>query len=129
VITILTTGSRGDVQPYLALGIELKRAGYRVQVAAFENYETFVKEQGLEYHPVKGDVTAAASSLEGQEAMKADNPLKFILSLSKLKKLVNDLQSDFYEACIGSEAIIYHPGAPIGYFAAQRLKIDRKSVV
>ena len=123
MITILTTGSRGDVQPYLALGIELKRAGYEVQVAAFENYEAFVKEQGLEYFPVKGDVTAAASSLDGQEAKKADNPLKFILSLNKLKKLVNDLQSDFYEACIGSEAIIYHPGAPIGYFAAQRLKI------
>jgi sterol 3beta-glucosyltransferase len=123
VITILTTGTRGDVQPYLALGNELKKTGYRVRVAAFENYEALVKEQGLEYFPVKGDVTAAASSVDGQEAMKADNPLKFILSFSKLKKLVNDLQSDFYEACIDSEAIIYHPGAPIGYFAAQRLKI------
>ena len=123
MITILTTGSRGDVQPYLALGNELRKTGYRVRVAAFENYETLVKEQGLEYYPVKGDVTAAASSLDGQAAKKADNPLKFILSLNKLKKLVNDLQSDFYEACIDSEAIIYHPGAPIGYFAAQRLKI------
>jgi sterol 3beta-glucosyltransferase len=32
-ITILTVGSRGDVQPYLALAGGLRRAGYQVRVA------------------------------------------------------------------------------------------------
>jgi len=31
-ITILTTGSRGDIQPYLALGMGLRQAGHCVQV-------------------------------------------------------------------------------------------------
>ena len=123
MITLLSTGSRGDTQPYLALGKALKKAGFDVRVAAFENYETFVKSHDLEFYPIQGDVSKVASSLGSQKAMQADNPLKFLLSFNKLKKLIFDLQNDFYEACIGSEAILYHPGAAIGYFAAQQLGI------
>lgn len=50
--------SRGDTQQFIALGLELKKAGQHVCVAAFENYETFVKSYGLEFYPVKGDVRA-----------------------------------------------------------------------
>ena len=123
MITILTTGSRGDTQPYIALGMALKKAGQAVRIAAFENYESFVKSYGLEFFPIKGDVSRAASSDIARDAHKADNPLKILLSFNKLKSLVIDLQKDFFAACAGSDAIVYHPGAPIGYFTAQQLKI------
>jgi sterol 3beta-glucosyltransferase len=123
LITILTTGTRGDLQPYLALGVVLKKAGYTVRISAFENYETFVKSCGLEFFPIKGDISKVASSDSTRHAKQADNPLKLILSFNKLKSLVFDLQKDFFAACIGSDAIVYHPGAPIGYFAAQYFKI------
>ena len=123
MITILTTGTRGDTQPYIALGMALKKAGQAVRIAAFENYETFVKSYGLEFYPIKGDVSRAASSDNALDAHKADNPLKVLLSFNKLKSLVLDLQKDFFAACAGSDAIVYHPGAPIGYFTAQQLKI------
>jgi sterol 3beta-glucosyltransferase len=123
VITILTTGTQGDTQPYIALGMELRKAGQTVRIAAFENYETIVKRYGLEFYPIKGDVTRVASSDNVRDAMKADNPLKLFLSFNKLKSLVVDIQKDFFLACAGSDAIVYHPGAPIGYFAAQYLKI------
>ena len=123
LITILTTGSRGDTQPYIALGVELKKAGHTVRIAAFRNYEALVKEYGLEFYPIEGDVARVASSEDVKEAMKADNPLKLILSFNKLKSFVVDMQKDFFNACKGSDAIVYHPGAAIGYFAAQYLKI------
>jgi sterol 3beta-glucosyltransferase len=123
LITILTTGTRGDVQPYIALGLELKKAGQSVRIATFENYENFVTSHGLEFYPIKGDVSMAASGENGQDAMQADNPLKVLLSFNKLQSLVFDLQKDFFNACLGSDAIIYHPGAAVGYFAAQYLKI------
>jgi sterol 3beta-glucosyltransferase len=123
VITILTTGSRGDVQPYIALGIELKKAGHTVRLVTFENYGAWVKSFGLDFYPIKGDVSKVASSESMSEARKADNPLKLLLSFNKLKSLVNDLQKDFFNACAGSEAIVYHPGVAIGYFAAQHLQI------
>jgi hypothetical protein len=35
LITILNGGTRGDTQPYVALGVAPKKAGYRVRLAAF----------------------------------------------------------------------------------------------
>jgi sterol 3beta-glucosyltransferase len=123
LITILTTGTRGDTQPYLALGLELKKAGHQVRIAAFENYKTFVESYDLEFYPIKGDVSMIASGESVSHARKADNPLKVILSFNKLQSLVFNLQKDFFNACTGSDAIVYHPGAAIGYFVAQHLKI------
>ena len=123
MITLLTTGSRGDIQPYLALGVELKKAGYGVGVATFENYADFVTGYGLEFFPIKGDVSRVIASQEVRGAKRADNPLKFLLSFNKLKSLVADVQEDYFNACIGAELIVYHPGAAIGYFAAQHFKV------
>ena len=38
-ISIITIGSRGDVQPYIALGSGLQKAGHRVQLVADELYK------------------------------------------------------------------------------------------
>jgi sterol 3beta-glucosyltransferase len=123
LITILTTGTRGDTQPYIALGLELEKAGHRVRLAAFQNYEAFVKGFGLEFYPIKGDVSIVSAGQTGKDAMHADNPLKLFLSFNKLKSHVFDLQRDFFDACVGADAIVYHPGAAIGYFAAQYFNI------
>ena len=123
LITMLTTGTRGDTQPYIALGRELKKAGHTVRIAAFENYETLVKSYDLEFYPVKGDVAMVASSDDAQFARQANNPLKVLLSFKKLQSLVFDAQKDFFGACNGSDIIVYHPGAAIGYFIAQYMEI------
>ena len=44
LITILSIGSRGDVQPYIALGVALKKAGATVRIVSFENFGDFVKQ-------------------------------------------------------------------------------------
>jgi sterol 3beta-glucosyltransferase len=123
LITILTAGSRGDVQPYISVGRELKKAGHAVRVATFKNFEHLVKGSNLELYPVRGDVAAMATGDSLQGARQADNPLKLILSFNVLKSHVFDLQEDFFNACAGSDAIVYHPGVPLGYFMAQHLKI------
>jgi sterol 3beta-glucosyltransferase len=123
MITILTTGTRGDTQPYLSLGLELKKAGYHVRIAAFENYKDFVESTGLEFYPIRGDVSKVTASDGARGARTADNPLKLLLSFNKLRSLVFDLQQDFFNACIGADAVVYHPGAAIGYFAALHLNI------
>ena len=123
VITILAAGTRGDVQPYIALGIELKKTGHNVRIATFKNFENFVKGYNLEFYPIRGDVSRVALSESTRDARQADNPLKLVLGFNRLKSYVFDLQEDFFDACTGSDAIVYHPGVPIGYFAAQYLKI------
>lgn len=122
-ITILTTGSRGDTQPYIALGVELKKSGHAVRVATFQNYESFVTDHGLEFYRIRGDLSLVVASIQGDKTMRADNPLKLLLSFNKLKEHVFDLQQDFFNACKDSDIIVYHPGAAVGYFAAQHFKI------
>lgn len=123
---MLATGTRGDVQPYIALGVALQAAGkYRVRIAASETFESLVKGFGLEFYPVQEDISKIASDSRVQNAMEADNPLKIILSFSNrdLQPYFVAMQKKFYAACQGSDAIVYHPGAAIGYFIAQALKV------
>ncbi|KAF8589708.1 glycosyltransferase family 1 protein [Ramaria rubella] len=54
-IVIMIVGSRGDVQPFLALGQRLKKYGHRIRVATHEMFRSFVKEAGLEFFNIGGD--------------------------------------------------------------------------
>ncbi len=123
MITILAAGTRGDVQPYVALGTALKKAGQTVRIATFQNFERLVTGQGLEFYPVRGDVMQAAASEAARSAQKADNPLKVLLSFNRLKSMASNLQQDFFDACDGADAIVYHPGQIVGYFIARERSI------
>ena len=51
-LAILTAGSQGDVQPYVALGGGLRDAGFTVRVATHAGFRDLVESQGLEFAPV-----------------------------------------------------------------------------
>lgn len=123
LITILAAGSRGDVQPYIALGMALKNLGCQVRLATFESYAGLIQQHGLELFPVRGDLSQIVAGADGQAAMQADNPLKIALSFNQLSKYVYELQADFFAACAGASAIVYHPGAVLGYFIARQRQI------
>ena len=122
-ITILAGGSRGDTQPFVALGVALKKAGHDVRVTAHENFQGFVEGLGLEFHPLGGDVTRVVGDEGVRKALEADNPLKMLRSFRTLKALAYDMQKDHYAACQGADAVVYHPGAAIGYFAAREMDV------
>jgi UDP:flavonoid glycosyltransferase YjiC (YdhE family) len=54
-IVIQVVGSRGDVQPFIALGNELQHDGNRVRIATHDVFGPFVREHGLEFYPIGGD--------------------------------------------------------------------------
>ncbi|KAJ5884929.1 Sterol 3-beta-glucosyltransferase [Penicillium taxi] len=54
-IVIQIVGSRGDVQPFIALGNALQSHGHRVRIATHDVFENFVKESYLEFFPIGGD--------------------------------------------------------------------------
>ncbi|WP_374055890.1 glycosyltransferase [Rossellomorea sp. FM04394] len=121
-ISLLTTGTRGDTQPYIALGKELKNLGHEVKLAAFENYGELVEQHGLHFHPIKGDIAKISREM-AKSSIESDNPIKFFSSFQKMKPYIKDkqlgMQTDLFEACEGADAIIYHPGAAIGQFAGE----------
>ena len=55
-VVIQIVGSRGDVQPYVALGLLLKKKfGHRVRIATHPVFKDFVTENGLEFFSIGGD--------------------------------------------------------------------------
>lgn len=55
-VVIHVVGSRGDVQPFVALGRVLKNSyGHRVRLATHGTFKNFVEENGLEFFEIGGD--------------------------------------------------------------------------
>ncbi|KAI9007232.1 hypothetical protein BC832DRAFT_610422 [Gaertneriomyces semiglobifer] len=54
-IVIQIVGSRGDVQPYIALGKELAVHGHRVRIATHEVFRKWVRGHNMEFFPLGGD--------------------------------------------------------------------------
>ena len=53
-IVIPVTGSRGDVQPYIALGKKLCAAGHDVRLVTHEDFEKPARENGLSFWALGG---------------------------------------------------------------------------
>jgi sterol 3beta-glucosyltransferase len=72
-ITLLTYGSRGDVQPFLALGAGLRRAGHAVHIAAPERFAGPAHAHGMEFTALPGDVEAMTRAMvdeAGEDVMR-----------------------------------------------------------
>ena len=56
-VVIQVVGSRGDVQPFIALGHELRKYGHRVRIATHNMFDDFVRNSGsvLEFYPIGGN--------------------------------------------------------------------------
>ncbi|KAL5641789.1 hypothetical protein ACGC1H_002028 [Rhizoctonia solani] len=54
-VNIMVVGSRGDVQPYLALGKQLQQYGHDVRLSTHETFRKMVKDAGLRFYNIGGD--------------------------------------------------------------------------
>jgi len=54
-IVCLTIGSRGDVQPYIALCKGLIKEGHRPKIATHAEFEPWIRKHGIDFAPVEGD--------------------------------------------------------------------------
>ena len=68
--TIFTVGSRGDVQPYVALGNALAERGLDVTIATHEPFRGFVIDRGLGFAPLPGDPRELLATPEAQELLR-----------------------------------------------------------
>lgn len=74
-LTLFTVGSRGDVQPHVALGLGLQAAGFDVTVSTHEPFRTFVEAHGLGFAPLPGDPRAVLETPEAQEMLRSGTGL------------------------------------------------------
>jgi UDP:flavonoid glycosyltransferase YjiC (YdhE family) len=108
-VAILTLGSRGDVQPYVALGRGLAAAGHEVTVATHACWETFVRQHGLAFSPVAGDPRGALEGEAGQMWLASDrNPFRFMRRMAEIgRPLLWQAADDYWAACQRADLILF----------------------
>lgn len=120
-ITIATVGSRGDIQPYVALGWGLQQAGHHIQLAADTEFETFIRGHGLDFAPVNADPRQA---LEEDIRQIGSNPIRLLNWIKRnLKPVAHQYVVDIKQACQGSDGILYSTLAFLSYHVAEALQI------
>jgi sterol 3beta-glucosyltransferase len=63
-IAIIAGGSRGDVQPYVALGKGLKEAGHTIRILSSDDFRDLVTDYGLDFFTTGGSAQAVAQNLQ-----------------------------------------------------------------
>jgi sterol 3beta-glucosyltransferase len=120
-IYILTIGTRGDVQPYVALGLGLKAVGHEVIIATLAEFEDLVTAYGLWHAPLRGDFLKVAQAAEnGSTGKKRGNPFQVIRQYIEMAK---DTLADEWENAQAAEVLIYNPATFGGYDIAEKLGV------
>ena len=126
-ICILTMGTRGDVQPFLALGQRLGDAGNRIVVSASENLRPLVEECGLEYAFLNQDLIRLMDRGETKQVLAGGGLATYLRKAPAMMKLVKPLMRKSLEeqwlAAKDADAIIFHPKAVAGRHIAEKLSI------
>jgi sterol 3beta-glucosyltransferase len=105
---MVTLGSRGDVEPFIALGLGLRAAGHEVSVATGVDFEPVVRALGLGFIPVGGDMQAAISGEEGRRMLRTKNPVAFVRRLRRTAEpIIHTMQEDIWAAVQGADACVF----------------------
>lgn len=115
-IFIVTVGSRGDVQPYVALGKGLQKVGHVVTLCTASRFESFVTKHGLRYGYMNDDMLKLMDSDQGRDLMEnTTNVWEIVKANIRLYKQVGPMQhtmlNDSWAAAqqANPDLIIFHP--------------------
>ena len=110
-ITLLASGTRGDVQPYLALGIGLRDAGYAVRVATHKNFVAQVEQYRLSPAALADNPSDLFARPGGEDALRFSGNwgrnLRATLQYWRdAQPVLERLLVSAWEACQGSDVIV-----------------------
>ncbi|KAI8803606.1 hypothetical protein BJ742DRAFT_749002 [Cladochytrium replicatum] len=119
-ITCLTIGSRGDVQPYIALCKRLMQSGHHCRIATHLEFKGWIESHGIEFREVGGNP---------EELMRlcVDNGMftySFLKEgLGRFRGWLDELLMSAWDACQGSDVLIDSPSTLCGVHIAEALGV------
>lgn len=108
-IVIQVVGSRGDVQPFLALGSELQRHGHRVRLATHGVFESFVRESGLEFHSIGGDPSELMAYMVKNPGLIPQMKSVQAGDIQRKRVMVAEMLKGCWESCIEDDSVTKAP--------------------
>ncbi|MEO6903287.1 MAG: glycosyltransferase [Bacteroidia bacterium] len=127
-IGIFTYGSRGDVQPFIALAITLKQRGHTILLGAPANFQQTIQDCEIDYHKIDGDLEKLMYEPEIQNLLETGNTIAFIKGLQKnADKNSKQVAEDLMNGCNKVDFIIT-TFIPLFYVASIAEKLNKPFV-
>ncbi|KXJ94859.1 hypothetical protein Micbo1qcDRAFT_101747, partial [Microdochium bolleyi] len=102
-IVIMVIGSRGDAQPFLKIGKDLKEYGHRVRIATHPAFRDFVeKDSGLEFFSVGGDPSELMAFMVKNPGMIPKLESVKAGDIGKRRAAMAEMFDGFWRACINA---------------------------
>jgi sterol 3beta-glucosyltransferase len=106
-VLLLTSGTRGDVQPFVALARGLQGAGHDVAICTHERFRGFVEANGVPYAFMNDDLLKLADTPQGRALTEGrGNPVAALRAVGPIfARMLREAQA----AAEGVDAIVHHP--------------------
>lgn len=123
IVTLIAPGSRGDIEPYLALGGGLARAGHAVRVVTTMDHDALVKERGFGLFSVPVSVEAALQRRDTSAALASGGVIASFRQFAQLAERAARHTAELsLAACTGADVIVTgFSGAFVAEGVAKRL--------
>lgn len=134
-VVVQVIGSRGDIQPFVALGKELKAHDHRVRLATHLKFRDFVLDAGLEFFDIGGDPAELMEFMVQNSGLFPDFRTMWSGSIQRrrreMRRIINGCWKSCFETGDGAhhrqsfvaDAIISNPPCMAHVHCAQRLGI------
>ena len=119
-IAIVSMDTRGGIQPYIALGLGLRRAGHDVRAVAPSDFAPMFAAVGLPLVPLSGSVEVAARTSTGAAERGMIASQRFVAR--ELKPRIHAWTKETLEACKGVDVVTGGVGGiVVGLSVAEKL--------
>lgn len=116
---LLTAGSQGDVQPFVALALRLRTAGHDAVLAAPAAFAGLAASYDVPFAPLDLDMSQVGAALVGRHGLR--HLLTFCRSMGLLAAAA--LPGVTTAARRGADIVVHHPVLPAGQHLAEMLGV------
>ncbi|KAK2752476.1 hypothetical protein FQN54_008138 [Arachnomyces sp. PD_36] len=108
-IVIKVVGSRGDVQLFIALGIELQKHRRRVRLATHDVFANFVRDSGLEFYPIGGDPAELVTYMVKNPGLIPQLQSFRHGDIQKKREMITQIHGGCWKSCIDDDLASGNP--------------------
>jgi UDP:flavonoid glycosyltransferase YjiC (YdhE family) len=108
-IVLQVVGSRGDVQPFIALGNELQKHGHRVRLATHNVFEDFVRTSGLGFYPIGGDPAELMAFMVKNPGLIPSMKSVRAGDIQKKRVMVMEMLEGCWRSCVEPDLVSKEP--------------------
>jgi sterol 3beta-glucosyltransferase len=122
-IALVTIGTQGDVQPYLALALALQDRGYSAVLGATEEFQEMVESYGIEFHTLGPSMQSFLTERRFENAMSSSMLINGPSLLRKGQQIADTAARHAWHMCQGADAIVLNMNTSFGIDIAEALKV------